>query len=175
MNRHVRFSKWHFVTICLICSFIFSPGILKVASTYNANEGSTSIQQAYDTISSAFEAVLKAESAGANVTNLIIKLDEAAGCLSDANVLLMNGGSGDIDELTERSVEIAGEVKNEAQVLQANTLSNRDYIFKISVIESLVGVPAFLLCMILFWRWFKSYYTHKIMSLKPEVAENVEG
>jgi len=154
---------------------MFSPSILKVASTYNANEGSTSIQQAYDAISSAFEVVLKSESTGANVTNLIIKLNEAAGYLSDAKVLLINGGSGDIDELTKRSVEIASEVKNEAQVLQSSTLVDRDYIFKISVIESLVGIPAFLLCMIFFWRWFKSYYTHKIMSLKPEVAENVEG
>jgi len=174
LNRHPRFSKWHFVTICLICSFIFSPVVLKVASTCNVNEGSTSIQQAYDAISSAFEVVLKAESAGANVTNLIIKLNEAVGYLSDARVLLMNGGSGDVDELTERSVEIASEVKNEAQVLQSSTLVNCDYILKISVIESLVGITAFLLSMIFFWRWSKSYYTHKIMSLKPEATENVD-
>lgn len=154
-------SKWYAIIIYLMCSFLLFPAILKVASASNENEGSTLIQQAEEAVSIAFQAVLKAENTGANVTNLIIRLNEAASDLSDAKVLLINGSSGDITKLVEHLVGITAQVKNEAQVLQANTQLNHDYIMKITIIELLVSVVVFLLIMAFIWSRFKSYYLQK--------------
>ena len=142
---------------------------------YTKDEADTSIQQADEAATSAFKAVLEAEKVGANVSRLITKMNEAAVLLTNAKIMAYNKNFHDTIELANSSIEIANSVKYEAANLKTSTLSLHDYIFKISIIESLVGVTAFLLSMIFLWRWFKSYYAHKILGLKPEVTENVDS
>jgi len=133
------------------------------------------LEQAEQSISSAFHMVLEAEDAGANVSGLTAKLNEAAGLLVEAKILVQNGDSRQAADLASHSVEIAEDVKDEASTLKASALSHHDFLFKVSLVGTLVGVPAFLALMFLLWRWFKGYYTRRILGLKPEVAEDVDA
>jgi hypothetical protein len=141
---------------------------------YTKDEANTSIQQADEAASSAFKAVLEAEKVGTNVSRLITKMNEAAVLLTNAKIMVYKENFHDTIELANSSIEIANSVKYEATILKISTLSLHDFIFKNSIIESLVGVTVFLLSMTFFWRWFKSYYVHKILGLKPRVIENVD-
>jgi len=133
------------------------------------------IEVADRSVSSAFEAVLDAEGAGANVSALIEALNEAVGSLVEAKVFFKNGDFGKVGEVAGRSAEVADVVKDEALVLKTEALSHRDFVFKISVIGSAIGVPAFLFCMFFLWRWFKGYYMRRVLRMKPEVASDVKA
>jgi hypothetical protein len=154
---------------------IFNLFTINNSLAYTKDEANTSIQQADEATTLAFQAVLEAEKVGANVSRLITKMNEAAVLLTNAKIMAYKEIFHDTIELANSSIEIANSVKYEAANLKISTMSLHDYIFKISIIESLVGVTAFLLSMTFFWRWFKSYYAHKILSLKPEVTENVDS
>jgi hypothetical protein len=158
--------------IYLIFSFLFYPAVLRVSATYSENADYTLIQSAENAVSSAYDSVLEAESAAANVTQLILDLNEAVTYLSSAENLFRNGDPDDVFELTSRSIEIANIVKNKAAVLRSSALAERDFVSKASFIGSVAGVCVFLAFMLLFWGWFKRHYVRRLLDMKPEVAEN---
>jgi hypothetical protein len=170
-----KFSHLHTITIYLVLSFLFLPAIFKVSSTINENADSSSTQQAEEAVSSAYDVVLKAESAGANVTNLIMMLNEAASYLSTAKNLLRNEDPDGVAELTFSSIEIADSVKVEATSLKVSALADRDFANKISFVISTVVVSIFLVFMFFLWQVFKGFYVRKFLDLTPRVVSDVES
>jgi hypothetical protein len=154
-----------------ILSGFFIP---RVASAYAGDEAYNSIQQAEQAVSSAFNAVLKAESAGVNVSELIVRLNEAAENLTYAKILFGNGDFNEAIELTNRSIQTSNSVKEEASSLRGTALSQHDLAIQVSLIGLVVGVPAFLFFMFSLWRRYKAFYTRRISGMKPEAASNVE-
>jgi len=149
----------------------------KVVLGFNEDEVNTSIQLADKAVSSAFEAVSEAETAGGNVTELIVRLNHASDLLDEAMSLSRNGSSDNnvIIELSNNSAEIANSVKNDAANLEASSLSSHDSNFQFIIIASSIGELIFIFFMFIFWHWFKGYYTRKSLSLKPEVVEDVNA
>jgi len=140
------------------------------------DEAHTAVQLGEEAISSAFEAVLEAESAGANVSGLVQKLNEAVGFLSEARVLAASGGfDGEAAEFASRCVDVADRVRDEALALLASALAHRDFVFRLSVVGSVVGVSVFLSFMFLSWRWFKVYYRRKVLDLRPEAVDDADA
>lgn len=178
MTRCYMCHKKKALMAILLLLFSINLFIPRVVLGYSEDETNTSIQLADKAVNSAFEAVSEAESAGGNVSNFIVRLNQASELLVEAMSLFKNGSSIDnianVIELANRSIELANSVKNEAADLKAFTLSYHDYSLKIYIATSLIGVAIFLVFMFLSWRWFKGYYTSRILSLKPEVAENAK-
>lgn len=175
MIRNLRFRlKRVSITFCL---FFIILGLItsEVVSTFALDEGDLSIQQAEESVSSAFEVVLDAEIAGANVSRLVVELDEAAGLIVEAKLLLENGMVDEAAEAARLSVEIANGVEDEGLVLKASALAQRDFMFMLSVAGSIIGVPVFLVFMLVLWGWFKRNYERRILSLKPEVSGDAEA
>lgn len=138
--------------------------------------GSTDfLQVAEDSLNRAFEKVLEAEQAGANVTSLIVRLKEAAGLLLEAYLLDGNGEHEEAVKVAEAVVKITEKASDEASKFKASALSNRKFAFKISLIVSAIGVSAFLFFMSRLWRRFKKYYINKILACRPEVADDVDA
>ena len=166
------------LVVFLLLLFSINLFIPRFVLGYSEDEASTSIQLADKAVCSAFEAVSEAESAGGNVSNFIARLNQASDLLVEAMPLFKNGSSIDnianVIELANRSIELANSVKNEAVDLKASTLSYHDYSLKIYIVVSSIGVAIFIVFMFLSWRWFKGYYTSRILSLKPEVAEDAK-
>ena len=165
----------HTITIYLLLSLLFLPAIFKAGSTYNENADSSSTQQAEEAVSSAYHVVLKAESAGVNVTNLLMKLNEAASYLSTAKNLLRNEDPDGVAELTYSSIEIADNVKVEATRLEALALADRDFANKISFLISAIVVSVFLVFMFSIWLVFKGFYVRKFLGLTPRIVSDVES
>jgi hypothetical protein len=137
-----------------------------------ADEASGSVENADVAVRLAFNATLDAERAGANVSSLIVKLNEAGGLLTEAEVALTNGNSSEASTKAGQCVEIAESVKSDAEVLRAPALDEAQTIFWTYFTISVVGGAVFVFVLALVWRRFKHSHVGKVFGMKPEVAHD---
>ena len=174
-TKHLKVPAWQAIIVFPLLFTLCSLRIPRVVLAHATDEVYPFIRDAEEAITSAFEAVLEAEEAGGNVSRLIVRLNEAAGLLSDAKSWFINGDFDESIELAANLVEIADVVRDEASTLKISALEHREFVFIVSLVASMVGVPAFLFFMLLLWRRFKSHYMRKILSLRPEAAKDAEA
>lgn len=133
-------------------------------------EAASSLDGAEELVCQAFETVLEAEEAGANVSILMADLNEAGALLAEAEILRRNG---DVDEaagIAEQAVVIANDVEREALELKNLASVNRQNVFWFSSVCSLVGVSVFLIVLFFVWSWFRRVYVRRLLRMKPEVV-----
>ena len=148
--------------VCLVFS-------VPLGLAVGAEEASVAVADADTALRGAFRAVLDAESAGANVSGLMGRLNEAGVALTGARVALAAGNYSD-------AVGGAGECKGLADivVLEAGVLKNdaaaQASLWWVTVLLSVVGSVVFVVTLFLVWRRFKRYYSDKLLGSRPEVA-----
>jgi hypothetical protein len=137
-----------------------------------ADDASGSVWEADVAVRQAFGATLEAERAGANVSGLIFRLNEAGGILGEAEIALGDGNSSEATKKAGQCVEIAQSVKSDADVLKASALDEAQTVFWLSLFFSAAGIAVFAIVLVLVWRWFRRGHVDKMLSMKPEVANN---
>ena len=137
-----------------------------------ADEASSSVAEADVAIREAFKATLNAERAGANVSGLMSRLNEAGVILGEAEIAFGNGDSSRAADNASQCINIAESVKSDADVLKALALDEAQAVFRTSLIVSVVGTASFVVVLVLVWRRFKRGYVRKTLGLKPEVASD---
>jgi hypothetical protein len=130
------------------------------------------LQTANTAVEQAFNAVLDAEKAGANVTGLLVQLNVAAGDLAQAENSYLAGDSNTAVIQADRVLPIAQAVTNSAQEGQQAALVSSRYTFWLTIAFSVIGAFGLVLALFLVWRRFKRGYMEKLPCLKAEVAEN---
>jgi hypothetical protein len=137
--------------------------------TVGFEEASVAVADADTALRGAFDAVLDAESAGANVSGLMGRLNDAGVALTGANVALAAGNYSD-------AVGRAGECRGLADgvVLDAGVLKNdaaaQASRWWVTVLLSVTGSVVFVVVLFLVWRRFKRYYADRLLGSRPEVA-----
>lgn len=126
------------------------------------NQTESKLQAANSAVNQAFNSVLDAEKAGANVTDLLTQLNTAAGILAQAENSNRTGNLSAAEAQAESVLPIAQEVTTAAQEAQQNALVSRQNIFWSTIAFTVIGVFVFVSVLFLFWRWFKRRY---VMSL----------
>lgn len=109
--------------ISLLCLLLITYAILRVSTV--KCESVDFLQDLKDSLNLAFEKVLEAERAGANVTALVARLNEAASLLLEANLLESNGKHNEAMEAADAAAKISEEVRDQASRLKASAISNR--------------------------------------------------
>jgi len=165
LKRVLRVSVSFLLVIALVG--LFSHGVFVVCG---ADEASSSVGEADVAVRRAFNATLDAERAGANVSGLILRLNEAGGILAEAEMALGNGNSSEAFSKAVQCVGIAQSVKSEADVLKASALDGARTVFWTFLTFSVAGIVVFVVVLMLVWRWFKRGYVGKMLSMKPEVT-----
>jgi hypothetical protein len=155
--------------LVLVLAGLFSHGVFVVRG---ADEASSSVGEADVAVRQAFNATLDAERAGANVSGLILRLNEAGGILTEAEIALKDGNSSEAAGKAVQCIGIAQSVKGDADVLKASALDEAQTVFWTSLTFSVVSIAAFAVVLVLVWRWFKRGYTRKVLGMKPEVAHD---
>jgi len=153
--------------LVLALAGLFSHGVFIVRG---ADEASSSVGEADVAVRRAFNATLDAERAGANVSGLILRLNEAGEILAEAEIALGNGNSSEAASKAGQCTGIAESVKGDADVLKASALDEAQTVFWTSLTFSVVGIAVFVVVLMLVWRWFKRGYVRKMLGMKPEVA-----
>ena len=126
--------------------------------------------QAEETLASAFEAVLEAEEAGANVSGLLGRLNLGGEYLAEAYVWYRLGVSENASRFAGLCREVVGDVGSEAFELrdEAKRLGEADFVVK--MVGSVVGVIVVVVLGFVVWRVFRRRYRRQVLGLRPEVV-----
>jgi hypothetical protein len=136
------------------------------------DQSASKLQAANSAIDGAFNAVLAAEKAGANVTGLLVQLNVASGDLAQAENSYRAGDSNTAAVQAGNVLPIAQEVTTSAQDAKQAALVSGQNSFWFTIAFSEIGAFVFVLVLFLVWRRFKRSYIKKVLGAEPEVAEN---
>jgi hypothetical protein len=154
----------------------FSLSLVHLSFSFSgSDEASSAINSADNALKQAFIAVLDAEEAGANVSSLIVKLNEAGKLLDEAEMAYRNGDWDGAISKADACIVIANEVYIDALDLKDLALIDARASFSDTVISSLTGEVVCVVGLILAWVLFKSFIYRKMLKMKPEVASDVEA
>ena len=155
--------------LVLMVAGLLSFGPLCVRGTGDA---SASVGEADVAVRQAFNATLDAERAGANVSGLILRLNEAGGILVEAEMALGNGNSSEAFSKAGQCVGIAESVRSDADALRVSALDEAQTVFWTYLTFSVAGIVVFVVVLALVWRRFKRGYFRKVLGMRPEVAHD---
>jgi hypothetical protein len=130
------------------------------------------LQAANSVVEKAFNSVLEAEKAGGNVTQLLVRLNNAGKLLADAQNTYNSGYKANVTSMVENALQIANEVNGDAVKLRNASLVESQNSFWLSLTFSTVGTVVFGVSLLFIWRRFKRSFIKKLLSMKPEVAKN---
>jgi hypothetical protein len=134
-----------------------------------SGQAGSSLQAASTAVQQAFNAVLKAEKAGANVTELMVQLNNATNILAQAENSYRTGDSSTAAIQADSVLPIAQQVTASAQDAKQTALVNGQNAFWSTIVFTLIGGFVFVLILFLVWRWVKRNYVKDLYNAKPEV------
>jgi len=134
------------------------------------DQTASKLQAANNAVEQAFNAVLDAEKAGANVTGLLAQLNDAAGILAQAENSFRAGDSNTAATQADSVLPIAQEVTISAQDAKQTALVSVPNAFWFTIAFTEIGAIVLVLALFLVWRRFKRSYISKLQEAKPEVS-----
>lgn len=143
------------IIIFILATFIFVSPVLANNEQENVSSNVTSAENA---IISAYRAVLEAEQAGANVTDLLAKLNKAGEDLAVARMLYRNGDFDRAIDLANSSRNIGEEVQNAAHQLRDLTWNEGVQRMWFTMLSSVFGIILVVLGSLWVWRFLKRRY-----------------
>ena len=134
------------------------------------NQTASKLQAANNAVNRAFNTVLDAEEAGANVTELLVRLNYAENILAQAE---NSNRTGDFNATVARAdsvLPIAQQVTTEAlNAKQTSTVSGRN-AFMFTIAFNVLGSIIFVLALFLIWSLVKRHYIKNLSHSKPEMS-----
>jgi len=156
-----------FVLFALVSS-IFVPCI----KGSGVKDAASAIANAESAVNSAYDAVLEAEGAGANVSGLLNKLNDGAEALSKA---YMSNRVGDFDNaiyFADLCCDLVEDIEAEANELRDVATVDSNQRFLLTSFGSGLALVCISCGGFFGWRFFKNRYHRRVLKMKPEVASN---
>jgi len=138
------------VVLLIIPAFVF-PIFISVVDAASGNEAASAISQAEEVVVSAYEAVLEAEQAGADVSGLLFWLNEAGEYLAASRMFLRLEDFSESVRLSDLGEAIGKDVERDAHVLKDLALGESVQRMLFTAVGSLIGVV--LVVVGSFWLW----------------------
>jgi hypothetical protein len=132
----------------------------------------TKLQAANYAVDHAYENVIRAEEAGANITDLQGRLNFAAIYLAQAENDYRAGDYNGASVKADSVLPIAQEVTEAAQNAKQNALVSHRNTLWLTIAFTAIGASVFVLVLFLVWRKLKNIYMAKYFGSKPEVVES---
>ena len=132
----------------------------------------SAIESAELAVNVAYEAVLDAEGAGANVSGLLDELNDGAEALSKAYISNRVGNFDDAVYFANLCYDLVGGIEVEANELRDVAASERSQRLLLTSFGSVFAVFCVFCGGFFGWRFFKNRYHRGALKMKPEVASN---
>lgn len=164
-------NRLRFVSAMALLFVLSSILMFSVSALSNREITISSISEAEQSMAEAYEAVLDAERVGANVSSLLVRLNDGAGLLSEAHMAFEVGDFEEAVRFAELSSEVAWEVGGEAEWLEveANTVGvSRSRWF---ILASFLGVSFVIVANLLGYEYFKRRYYRQLSKMRPRVRQ----
>jgi len=134
-------------------SFVFA-----TSAQIGQEEAASALANAEGTVVSAFQEVLKAEEAGANVSFLLARLNEAEEHLTQARIAYRLGDFDETARFSGLSREVGEQVQSDAIKLRDSALSESLQHIMFTMIASVAGVALITLGSLWVWHLLKKRY-----------------
>ncbi|HLE75670.1 MAG TPA: hypothetical protein VI864_06460 [Candidatus Bathyarchaeia archaeon] len=157
------------VAVCLIVSMLLTVWLVPACFAVDAAEASGTIDQTEHDLSSAFAMVAEAESAGANVSALLNKLEIAGDFLSRAYAAF---GTGDYENANSLAVDCSHTLKglaNDAASLKLDAEKAQGDRLLFTAMWSGMGEVSLLVLGFLGWKFLKRRHFRRVLDMKPQV------
>jgi len=128
------------------------------------------VSEAEEALGVAYESLWEAEEAGANVSDLMGRLNLAGEYLAEAFVWVRLGDSREAGRFAGLCIEVVDGVRGQAVVLREEAHDWWTYDVIVRVIGSVFGVVVVVVAGFVGWRVFKRRYHGKVLGMRPEVA-----
>jgi len=158
------------VTILLALLVFASTLFVFNTSALSENVAASAIEKAEGLMVSAYQAVLEAERAGANVSVLVARLNVAGEGLAQAHISYRLGDFDGAARSADLCSQIGEEVRVEAYGLRGLALEEAGQRFRWTMIGSILGVAIVVGASFLGWRIFKLRYYRRVLGMRPEVV-----
>jgi len=151
------------LSVILTALFLFLlPIFISRVGASSEDTAALAITQAEETVASAYEAVLEAEKARADVSELLDLLNVAGGHLAEAHILYRLGDFDGAVHFADNSSKIGEEVRNEAEELKIDAYESWITSLLIRITGSMVGVIVVILGTFITWGIFKRRYLRQV-------------
>lgn len=157
------------VVVCLAVLMLTIVCFLPTCFGIDAVEASGVIDQAEHDLGSALAVVAEAESAGADVSVLLNKLESASGFLSDAYVAFRAGDYGNASLFAVDCSRVVEGVAGDATHLKEDAEIARSDRLLLTVTETGVGLVLLLVLGFFGWSFLKRQYSKRVLDMKPVV------
>lgn len=158
------------ILICFVVFVLFFSWFVQVCFA-DADEAEEALIDAEEGLASAYVVVAEAEDAGANVSELVVKLEFAGALLAEA---YNSNRTGDYDEAYSLAVdcsECVNGVVDEALGLKLEAENvYRGRLFVTAAVSS-AALCVFFVLSLFGWRFLKGRYFKRVLGMKPEVGE----
>jgi len=159
------------LSITLLAILALSICILRIPSTTaQTNQTQSNLQAANTAVNQAFSAVLDAEKAGANVTDLLSQLSYAGSILAGAENSYRAGDYNKAAIQADSVLPMAQQVTAAAQTAKQTATVNTQNAFWATIAFTVIGAFVFLWVLLLVWRRFKRNYIKNLSEAKPELV-----
>jgi hypothetical protein len=166
-------SRCKLSSITLLTLLMLSVCLLCVCPAIAQNDQAASKLQAANTaVNQAFNAVLDAEAAGANVTDLLAQINTAEGILAQAENSYRTGDTNTAATQADHVLPIANKVTSDAQSAEQTAIVSTQNANLSTIALTAIGIFAFILVLFLVWRKFKRNYIENLSEAKPELVNN---
>jgi hypothetical protein len=159
--------------VALLIILTFSVYFVSVQQAIaQADQATSKMQAANDAVKRAFNAVLDAEKAGANVIGLLAQINTVQGILAQAENSYRTGNTNSAAAQADNVFSIAQQITTAAQNAKQDAIISSQNNFWLTIAFTVVSTIMFLEALILFWLWFKRRYIKNLSEAKPEVVNN---
>ena len=128
------------------------------------------LQAANTAVNQAFDAVLSAEQAGANVTILLVQINEADSILGQAENSYRTGDFSTAAIKAESILPITQQITTSAQNAKQTAIISSQNSFWLTIAFTIIGMIILLQVLFLVWLWLKRRYIKNLSNAKPEVT-----
>ena len=164
MNRKCMLTFLLLLSVINACSF---GSCFVLAQT---DQPDASLQTANIAVNQAFNSVLSAEKAGANVTSLLTQLNDANGLLAQAENAYRTGDYNGAVNDASAVLPIAQQVNTAAQTAKETAQASVRNSFWSTLAATIVAAVVFVLALFFVWRLIKRNYIRNLSEAKPEVT-----
>jgi hypothetical protein len=159
-----------FLVVPVFLFSLFSVSVPWVSAT-DGDVVPLEVAEAEEALVSAYEVVLEAKEAGANVSGLLDKLNVGSEYLAEAYAYVRLGDFESAGRFVGLCVEVVDDVGDEAVLLRDEAVRLEKEDFSVRVLGSAVGVIIVVVGGFVIWELFKRRYYEKVLGLKPEVSD----
>lgn len=146
------------IVVALTCLFILAAWTFSFALA-QSSEGLSAISGARSRIVTCFEAAQLAESAGANISSLTLKLNDAGNFLSNAETAFSIGDFSGAQSLAIESQNLLSNFESDADSLRVAATQAANMDFWVNIVGSTVGTITVIIVSAFVWILLKKRYS----------------